>query len=113
MNGLFTNANTVLSANICVISPGLDAIFAFRIVLSAYTRCVSFFRTCITFPNEPLPITLSRSKASIVRGSFREGLKAMVRWKEPEPAVPVYHWSETCCLGGLGMCGGVGCVGVG
>ena len=51
-------------------------------------------------------MTLSRSKASIVSGSLREGLKAIVRWKEPELVVEVYHWSETCC----GARGGRACV---
>lgn len=73
MNGLFTSAKTVLSAKMCVISPGRDAMWAFRIVLRAYTRMVSFFRTCMTLPNEPFPITLSKSNASMVSGSARVG----------------------------------------
>jgi hypothetical protein len=96
MNGLLTSAKTVLSARICVISPGLLAICALRIVLSAYTRCVSFFRTCITFPKLPFPITLSRSNASMVSSSLRSCLKSILRWKEPEPLVAVYHWSVAC-----------------
>ena len=60
-------------------------------------RWVSFLRTCITFPKDPFPITLSKSNASIVKVSCRAGLYAIVRWKDPDPDVAVYHWSETCC----------------
>ena len=35
MNGLLTNARTVRSARICVISPGLEAMLAFRMVFKA------------------------------------------------------------------------------
>ena len=91
MNGLFTSASTVRSARMCVISPGRDAMFAFRMVFNAYMRCVSFFLTCITFPKEPLPITLSRSNCSIVSDSCFTGLKSILRWNAPEPAVAVYH----------------------
>jgi len=49
------------------------------------------------FPELPFPITLSRSNASIVRGSLRNCLKSIFRWKEPEPLVAVYHWSVACC----------------
>ena len=96
MKGLLTSARTLRSARICVISPGRCAMCALRIVLRAYIRCVSFFRTCITFPKLPLPITLSSSKASIVSGSFRDGLKSILRWNDPAPAVALYHWSEAC-----------------
>ena len=97
MNGLLTSASTVRSARMWVISPGRDAMFALRIVLSAYIRCVSFLRTCITLPNEPLPMTLRRSNCSIVSDSCRAGLKSILRWNAPEPAVAVYHWSDACC----------------
>ena len=91
MNGLFTSASTVRSARMWVISPGRDAIFAFRIVFSAYMRCVSFLRTCMTLPKEPLPMTLSRSNCSIVSDSCFAGLKSIFRWNAPEPAVALYH----------------------
>jgi hypothetical protein len=32
----------------------------------------------------------------MVSGSFRMGLKSTLRWKEPEPAVAAYHWSDAC-----------------
>ena len=98
MNGLLTSASTVRSARMWVISPGRDAMFALRIVLSAYIRCVSFLRTCITLPNEPLPMTLRRSNCSIVSDSCRAGLKSIFRWNAPEPAVALYHWSDACCV---------------
>jgi hypothetical protein len=41
-------------------------------------------------------MTLRRSKVSIVRETPRDGLKSILRWKEPEPAVALYHWSEAC-----------------
>ena len=91
MNGLLTSARTVRSAKMCVISPGRCAMCALRIVLRAYIRCVSFFRTCMTLPKLPFPITLSKSKASIVSGSLRMGLKSIFRWKDPDPAVALYH----------------------
>ena len=95
MNGLLTSARTVRSAKMCVISPGRDAMCAFLIVLSAYIRCVSLLRTCMTLPKLPLPITLRRSNASIVRDCC-VGLNAICRWNSPEPAVAEYHWSEAC-----------------
>lgn len=91
MNGLFTSASTVRSARMWVISPGRDAMFALRMVLSAYIRWVSFLRTCMTLPNEPLPIRLSKSNCSIVSDSWRAGLKSILRWNAPEPAVALYH----------------------
>lgn len=96
MNGLFTRAKTVRSARMWVISPGREAMFALRMVFSAYMRWVSFLRTCMTLPNDPLPMTLSRSNCSIVRESFLAGLKSIFRWNAPEPAVALYHWSEAC-----------------
>jgi hypothetical protein len=30
------------------------------------------------------------------------GLKSILRWKAPEPAVALYHWSEACCWGEYG-----------
>ena len=36
-------------------------------------------------------------KAAIVKVSSRMGSKSIFRWKEPEPAVAEYHWSEACC----------------
>jgi hypothetical protein len=74
-------------SGMCVISPGRLAMLAFRIVLSAWMRWVSFLRTCMTFPKDPFPVTLRKSNESIVRVSFRAGLYAMarVRWNDPEP----------------------------
>jgi len=98
MKGLFTRARTVRSAKMWVISPGRWAICALRIVFKAYIRWVSFFRTCMTFPKLPFPITLSKSNASIVSGSPRTGRKSTFKWKDPEPADALYHWSEACCV---------------
>ena len=50
--------------------------------------------------DEPLPMTLRRSNCSIVSDSCRAGLKSILRWNAPEPAVAVYHWSDACCACG-------------
>jgi hypothetical protein len=40
----------------------------------------------------------------MVRDSFLIGLKSILRWNEPEPAIAPYHWSEACCVNILIEC---------